>query len=181
MDENVKNLFKKVKLLVLDVDGVLTQGEIIYDNRGHELKIFNVKDGLGVFILAKLGIKVILLSARNSPILKKRAKDMHVTQVIGGILPKENALPKLLEKYDVSTEEICFIGDDLIDLAFMQKVGLGVAVADATIDLRNHADYITQKAGGKGAVREIVDLIIQSKDLKEEALKIIKNAKKGKN
>ena len=93
MAKNVKSLFKNVKLLILDVDGVLTKGEIIYDDKGNELKIFNVKDGLGVFLLSRVGIKTILLTARGGKVVQKRARDMRVVEVIGGILPKEKMLP----------------------------------------------------------------------------------------
>ena len=100
MNKKTADLFKKVKLLILDVDGVLTRGEIIYDDWGREQKIFNVKDGLGVFLLGRVGIKTILLSAKNSPVLKKRAADMRVAEVIGGILPKESMLGKIKKTRD---------------------------------------------------------------------------------
>lgn len=171
---NIKSLLKKVKLLVLDVDGVLTGGEIIYDDKGRELKIFNVKDGLGIFLLHKLGIKTIFLSARNSPVLRRRAKDMRVEEVIGGILPKENMISDIKKKYRVKDDEICFIGDDLIDLGMIKRVGAGIAVADAPLVVKNGARYITKKNGGQGAVREIADLIIAAKGLEKKVFKILK-------
>ena len=175
MNKKIKDLFKKVKLLILDVDGVLTRGEIIYDDKGRELKIFNVKDGLGIFLLGKVGIKTILLSAKNSPVLKKRAADMRVAEVIGGILPKESMLGKIKKTYNVKDKDICFIGDDLIDLVLIKKVGLGIAVSDAPGVVRESARYITKKKGGEGAVREVVDLIVQAKNLDRKILKWLKD------
>lgn len=172
---NINELFKKIKLLVLDVDGVLTRGEIIYDDRGRELKIFNVKDGLGIFILKKMGINTLLLTAKNSPVLKKRAKDMRVAEVIGGILPKESMLGKIKSKYKVKENEICFIGDDILDLGLIKKVGVGVAVKDATDLVKKSSRYITSQKGGEGAVREVIDLILKAKKLDKRIESFIKN------
>jgi 3-deoxy-D-manno-octulosonate 8-phosphate phosphatase (KDO 8-P phosphatase) len=168
-------LFRKVELLILDVDGVLTKGEIIYDDKGRELKIFNVKDGLGIFLLRKAGIKTIFLTAKDSPVVRRRAKDMNVEEVIGGVLPKEGVLSDIKKKYKIKEENICFMGDDLIDLGLMKKVGVGVAVNDAPYAVKKAAIYITEKKGGEGAVREVVDLVIKAKNLEEEIYKFIKN------
>ena len=176
----LKALFKKVKLLVLDVDGVLTKGEIIYDCQGRELKIFNVKDGLGIFILSRLGIKTIIVTAKDSRVVNRRAKDMRVAQVYSGILPKESLLPKIMKKFKVSSDQICFVGDDIIDIGIMERVGLPVAVADAAELLKSKAAYITRKKGGEAAAREVVDLIVESKNLQDKVLKIISTLKKKK-
>jgi len=175
---NPKTLFKKVKLLVLDVDGVLTKGEIIYDDQGRELKSFNVKDGLGVSILGRLGIHTIFLSANNSPVLHRRAKDMGVEEIIGGFLPKEKALDQIKSRYRVTAENICFIGDDLLDLGLMKIVGAGVAVGDASLDVKKVSCYITRKNGGEGAVREVVDLIIKAQGLENKVIAILENIKR---
>ncbi|MDD3295864.1 MAG: HAD-IIIA family hydrolase [Candidatus Omnitrophica bacterium] len=172
---NIKDLFKKVKLLILDVDGVLTGGEIIYDDRGRELKIFNVKDGLGVFLLGKVGIKTVILSARNSPVLQKRSLDMGVAAVIGGILPKEKALDDIKKRFKVGDSQICFIGDDLIDIGIIERVGLGVAVADSPAQVRRASVYVTKNKGGQGAVREIVDLILKAQGLEKKVLEFVRN------
>jgi len=177
MKKSLRESFKKIKLLILDVDGVLTKGEIVYDDKGRELKFFNVKDGFGVFILSKVGVKTVLLSARNSSILRKRAKDMRVVKVIGGMLPKENELAGIKREYNVKNSEICFIGDDLIDLGLIKVVGLGVAVSDAVSGIKGAADYITKKRGGEGAVREVVDLIIESKGLNKSVANWLKKPK----
>ncbi|MCD6583807.1 MAG: HAD-IIIA family hydrolase [Candidatus Omnitrophica bacterium] len=157
--------FKRVKLLVLDVDGVLTKGEIIYDNQDKELKIFNVKDGLSVFLLNKVGINTIFLTAKNSKVVRKRAKDMGVREVIGGILPKSKAIEKIKKKYKLKKDEICFIGDDLIDISAMKRVGLPIAVRDAPREVKSCALYVTKNRGGEGAVREVVEHILKAKNL----------------
>ncbi len=175
--KEIKKKLAKIKLLILDVDGVLTKEEIIYDDSGRELKIFNVKDGLGVYLLSLIGVKTILLSARNSPILKKRAKDMKVLEVRGGKLPKENELQEIKSTYKVKKEQICFVGDDLIDLGVIEKSGIGIAVKNACADVKKASDYITKKQGGEGAVREITDLIIEAKGSKKAILNFIKNPK----
>jgi len=170
-----KNLFEKVKLLVLDVDGVLTRGEIIYDDQGRELKVFNVKDGLAISLLSKVGIKTILLSARDSAVLKKRAADMNVAEVIAGILPKESVLGQITQKYKVKPEEICFMGDDLIDVGMIRAVGVGVAVADAPEFVRKAARYVTKRCGGQAAVREVIDCILKEQGLEEKVYAYLKN------
>ncbi len=162
IEEELKACFKKVKLLLLDVDGVLTDGRIIYDSRGRDSKFFDVHDGLGVFVLHESGIKTILITAKSSKTISPRAKDMRVAEVFAGIFPKTAVLGKILKKYDVSLDEICFIGDDLVDLSLMRKVGLPVAVANASREIKDAALYITNRSGGRGAVREIAELILKS-------------------
>ncbi|MCF7873708.1 MAG: HAD hydrolase family protein [Candidatus Omnitrophica bacterium] len=170
----IKKKLAKIKLLILDVDGVLTKEEIVYDDHGRELKMFNVKDGLGVYLLSVIGVKTIFLSAKNSPILKKRAKDMHVVEVRGGKIPKEGELEEIKDKYQVEEEEICFIGDDLIDLGMIEKAGVGIAVKNSYSEVKNSSDYVTLRQGGQGAVREVADLIIDAKKAKKKILQFIK-------
>jgi len=170
-------LFRKVRLLILDVDGVLTKGEIIYDDTGRELKAFNVKDGLGISLLRKVGLKTVLLTAKDSAVVRRRARDMHVEEVIGGVLPKESALNALMEKYSVEKSEICFIGDDLIDIGIMDEVGIPVAVCDAPAIVKCRAKYITAKSGGEGAVREVVDFIITAQRLEKKILQCLRQLK----
>ena len=165
MDKNIRKKFEKIKLLILDVDGVLTRGEIIYDNEGRELKAFNVKDGLGIFLLGTLGIPTILLTARASSVVERRARDMRVAEVIGGILPKVKVLDRIKKKYRVKEDQLCFVGDDLIDIGVMKKVGLPIAVGDAPLEVKKSAVYITKNHGGQGAVREVVELILKARKL----------------
>ncbi len=175
MAKDILCLFRKVKLLALDVDGVLTRGEIIYDDRGAELKIFNVRDGLGVVLLGKVGVKTAIVTAKDGRMVRRRARDMGIGEVVAGLLPKEKALPRLLARYHLRPEDICFIGDDLIDMGLMQKVGLGVTVADAPDAVKKVAGYVTKKRGGEGAVREVVELIIKAQRLEKKIAAWVKN------
>jgi len=170
LKEDLKEHFKKIKLLLLDVDGVLTDGRIIYDSRGHDSKFFDVHDGLGVFALYKFGIKTILITAKNSKAIKPRAKDMRVAKVYSDIFPKTAVLSKILQDYNVTVDEVCFMGDDLVDLSLMRKVGLPVAVANASSEIKAAAIYVTNATGGRGAVREIAELILRSQDKWKEVL-----------
>lgn len=163
---------KKIKLLLLDVDGVLTDGRIIYDSRGGDMKFFDVHDGLGVYILKKAGIKTILITAKGSLAIKPRARDMEVEAVFENISPKTSVLDKILKKYKVNTDEICFVGDDLVDLCLMKKVGFPIAVFNAAPEIKQAASYITLKYGGRGAVREVAELILKSQGRWQETIGI---------
>jgi len=156
----IREKARRIRLLLLDVDGVLTEGSMVYTGEGNAIKLFNVKDGLGINLLITSGIPVVILTAQISTIVRKRAADLDIPDVFHG-LPKENALPDILKKYDVTPEHICYIGDDVIDIATARQVGFSVAVADAVDDLKNIVDYITPQAGGKGAVRHIIELIMK--------------------
>lgn len=153
---------KKIKLLLLDVDGVLTDGRIIYDSSGRDMKFFDVHDGAGVYLLKKAGIPTILVTAKGSRSIRPRARDMRVAAVFADISPKSACLDKIIKKYKVSLEEICFIGDDLVDLCLMKKVGLSVAVLNACQEIKDAASYITSRKGGRGAVREVAELLLKA-------------------
>jgi 3-deoxy-D-manno-octulosonate 8-phosphate phosphatase (KDO 8-P phosphatase) len=153
---------KKIKLLLLDVDGVLTDGRIIYDSRGHDMKFFDVHDGLGVYLLKKAGIPTILITAKGSRSIKPRARDMRVDAVFADISPKSAVLDRILNKYKVKSEEVCFVGDDLVDLCLMKRVGFPIAVFNAAPEIKEAAAYITLRHGGRGAVREVTELILKS-------------------
>lgn len=154
---------RKVKLLLLDVDGVLTDGKIIYDSEGRDLKIFDVKDGLGVYLLKKAGILTILITARSSKVIKLRAKDMEVEEIFENAEDKRKILDHILRKYRVSSKEVCFVGDDLVDLSVMKRVGLAISVRDSCPEIKKISDYITKRKGGEGAVREVCELILKAK------------------
>jgi len=162
MDEILSQKAKRVKLLLLDVDGVLTDGMIVYDSRGHDMKFFDVHDGMGVYLLKKAGIPTILITAKGSRAIKPRARDMQVETVFENVSPKSAALDKILKKYKVSADQICFAGDDLVDLCLMDKVGFAVAVFNACPEIKQRAAYITLREGGRGAVREIAELILKA-------------------
>lgn len=169
--EEIKAKAGKIKLLLLDVDGVLTDGRIIYDSRGRDSKFFDVHDGLGVYVLAKAGIKTILITAKSSKTIRPRAKDMRVAEVFSDIFPKTAVLDKILKKYKVALDEICFVGDDLVDLSLMKKVGMPVAVANAAGEIKEAASFVTSHSGGRGAVREIAELILKSQDKWKDILR----------
>lgn len=172
MRANIANKIKKVKLLILDVDGVLTDGRIIYDSQGRDSKFFDVHDGLGVYLLKRVGIKTILITAKGSKTIKPRAKDMRVEEFYEDIFPKTKVLAKILKKHRIKTGNICFIGDDLVDLSIMKAVGFPVAVANASKDIKAASSYITQKKGGRGAVRETAELILKTQGKWQEAISI---------
>ncbi|MBU1090820.1 MAG: HAD hydrolase family protein [Candidatus Omnitrophica bacterium] len=160
--EDIKEKAKKIKLLLLDVDGVLTDGKIVYDSRGRDMKFFDVHDGLGVYLLGKEGIKTVLITAKGSRAIRPRARDMRVAEVFADISPKSAVLDKILNKYKVKPEEICFMGDDLVDLCLMKKVGFPIAVFNAVPEIKQVAAYICLREGGSGAVREVVELILKA-------------------
>jgi 3-deoxy-D-manno-octulosonate 8-phosphate phosphatase (KDO 8-P phosphatase) len=168
--EELKARFRKVKLLLLVVDGVLTDGRIIYDSSGRDSKFFDVHDGLGVYCLHKFGINTVIITAKSSKTISPRSKDMRVAEVFADIFPKTAVLDKILKKYRVTKDEICFVGDDLVDLSLMRKIGLPVAVANASPDVKEAAVYVTDCRGGRGAVREVAELILKSQDKWKDVL-----------
>lgn len=158
-------------MLLLDVDGVLTDGRIIYDSKGRDSKFFDVHDGLGVYLLSKAGIKTVLITAKGSAAIKPRARDMRVAEVFSDVSPKSAMLGKLTKKYNVLADEVCFVGDDLVDLGLIKLVGFSVAVANASPEIKAAASYITVKYGGRGAVREVAELILKSQGKWEDIIK----------
>jgi len=170
LSEELKARFRKIKLLILDVDGVLTDGRIAYDASGKDSKFFDVHDGLGVYCLHKFGIKTVIITAKSSKTIAPRAKDMHVAEVYADIFPKSAVLDKLLKKYHLTVAEICFVGDDLVDLALMRKIGLPVATANAVSQIKAAAVYTTVSSGGRGAVREVAELILKAQDKWKDVL-----------
>ena len=170
MDEFLREKARRVKLLLLDVDGVLTDGRIIYDSKGRDSKFFDVHDGLGVYLLKRAGILTVLITAKGSRAIKPRARDMQVAAVFENISPKTSAFDRILKEYNLNAQEVCFVGDDLVDLCLMKKVGLAIAVFNACAEVKNLADYITQREGGRGAVREVAELILKSQGKWQEIL-----------
>ena len=163
-NETVIKAAKKIKLLVLDVDGVLTDGKLYYGNSGEELKAFNIQDGLGIKLLQQGNIQVGIITGRVSGLLQRRADELGINPVIQGREDKLTALEELLQSTEFDLNEIAFVGDDLPDLAVINKVGLGLTVANASSTLALKADYQTKKSGGDGAVREIAELILVAQD-----------------
>lgn len=155
----------KIKLLILDVDGVMTDGSIILDNNGNETKRFYVRDGHGIKMLQKAGLTVAIITGRKSKVLEVRAKELGIKEVYQKIFKKSAVYEKLLKKYKCSDENVAFMGDDIVDQELFKRAGLSAAPCDADETARKLADVITQKGGGRGAVREFTDLILKSTGL----------------
>ena len=154
---------KKVKLLLMDCDGVLTDGRLYFSEQGEELKVFHVRDGQGIVMWHEAGFRSGIISGRNSPIVEMRSKQLGVEFVWQGRNDKVAALHEILAAANVGADEVAFIGDDIPDAEVMQHIGLPVAVGDAHDSAKAVAHYITQADGGCGAVREVIDLILAAK------------------
>lgn len=153
---------KQVRLVLLDVDGVLTAGEIIYDDTGRQIKIFNVKDGIGIRLLKEAGIGVGIITGRTGQALRHRCENLGIDLIFDGVLRKDKALKKISASTGIDTAAMAFVGDDLPDLPIMKQVGLAVAVGDAHEIVRQQAHVVTQAPGGRGAVREISEVILKA-------------------
>ncbi|HEX4131413.1 MAG TPA: HAD hydrolase family protein [Pirellulales bacterium] len=151
-----------IELILSDVDGVLTEGSIIFDNEGIELKRFHIRDGLGIKLWRRAGGKFGIVTGRNSHIVNLRAAELGIGIVRQGTEDKLAAAKEIMGQLELRPEQICYIGDDLPDLAAIQFAGVGVAVADACTEVRDAADYVTKAAGGRGAVRETVEWILKA-------------------
>lgn len=160
---------KTTRLVVFDVDGVLTDGTLTYSASGEEVKHFNVKDGVGIKLLQEYNVPVAIISAKDSAALAKRAADLKISHFFPGTKDKWPVLENLMQSLSVTADEVCYVGDDVIDLKVMKKVGLSMAPADAFWMVRNHAHHITEAAGGRGVAREVADLILGSRMPLEEA------------
>jgi len=171
MDAALFERAKKIKLLILDVDGVLTDGYLVYGQGGEELKFFNVRDGFGLSLWHRAGLKTVIITAKKSRVVIKRAKEMRVAKVYQNALDKLETFEKILKKFKVKSEEICYIGDDLIDLPILSRVGLGISLPEAAPEVISKVHYITKYNGGKGAVREAIDFILKSQGKWEEVTK----------
>jgi 3-deoxy-D-manno-octulosonate 8-phosphate phosphatase (KDO 8-P phosphatase) len=154
---------KRIELILSDVDGVLTDGGIYFDNQGIEIKRFHIRDGLGIRLWQRAGFKFGLLTARSSHIVKVRAAELNIDVVRQGFEHKLQAARDLIEQLGLKPEQVCHIGDDLTDLPVIRLVGLGVAVQDAAAEVCEAADYVTLLPGGRGAVREVIERVLKAK------------------
>jgi 3-deoxy-D-manno-octulosonate 8-phosphate phosphatase (KDO 8-P phosphatase) len=162
MNINLMEKLKKIKMLILDVDGVMTDGQIIMDDDGREIKHFDVRDGHGLKIIQRFGIRVVLLTGRKSAVVSHRARDLGITDVYQGSLNKKEALEKIMKKYRLRADSIAFLGDDIVDIPVLKRVGFSAAVADALVVVKKSVHYVTRSGGGRGAVRELCELILQA-------------------
>jgi 3-deoxy-D-manno-octulosonate 8-phosphate phosphatase (KDO 8-P phosphatase) len=163
----------RIRMLVLDVDGVLTDGRLYFDNNGNELKTFSTRDGLGLRVLQRQGAEIALITGRRSRIVEQRAAQLGIDHVYQGRNDKLNAYHELLEATGIEEQQICYAGDDWLDLPVLDRVGLAVTVADADPVVKKRVHWVTTRAGGQGAVREICDLILGARGFDEEALEEI--------
>lgn len=161
---------KQVKLLLLDVDGVMSDGKISFTNTGEEIKSFNTLDGHGIKMLRQSGVEVGIITGRQSQIVEKRAQDLGIHLLIQGREDKYTAMQELLEQHPCPLENIAFLGDDYPDLTVMTRVGLSLSVANAHPEVIKRSHWQTQRRGGEGAVRETCDFIMQAQNTYESAL-----------
>ncbi len=152
---------KKIKMLILDVDGVLANGDITYLDDGTELKAFDVQDGMGITLARLGGLKTGIITGRKSPIIERRVKDLKIDTLSQGSFNKLQPYLDILEKFNLSDEEICYMGDDVLDLVLLKRVGFSVTAANGRDEVKAVCDYTTKASGGRGAVRELVDLILK--------------------
>lgn len=160
--DRILNKASMIKLAVFDVDGVLTNGDIVFTDNGEELKTFNVQDGLGLAMLKRSGCEIAIISARSSPIIDKRMTELGINHVYQGQNNKRKTLLGILAELGIARVETLYVGDDLIDIPPMRESGLAIAVANAHPLVKQQADWVSQRSGGSGAVREICELILQS-------------------
>jgi 3-deoxy-D-manno-octulosonate 8-phosphate phosphatase (KDO 8-P phosphatase) len=161
---------KKIKLMVLDVDGVLTDGGIIIGSDGTEYKNFNVKDGSGISLARHVGIKFAIISGRFSRVITLRAKELKIEAVYQDIMVKAESYEKLKKKFGLKDEEICYVGDEIIDIPVFEKCGFSAAPADAVAEVKRAADFVCRKKGGRGCVREVIDMMLKEQGLWQTAV-----------
>jgi 3-deoxy-D-manno-octulosonate 8-phosphate phosphatase (KDO 8-P phosphatase) len=161
---------KKIRMLILDVDGVLTDGSIILDNEGNEFKAFHVRDGHGIRMLGKAGVHIALITGRYSKIVNRRALELGIDEVYQRCHAKVVAYEQLLSKFNLLDDQVAYVGDDVVDISLLKRVGLPVVVADAVEDAKKYAMMVTSNRGGRGAVREVTDLLLKAAGRWEEML-----------
>ncbi len=165
MDSVLIEKMRRVRLLILDVDGVLTDGAIIYSERGGEIKHFDVRDGHGIKLLMRAGIGVALVTARESRVVATRARDLGIDLLFQGRKDKLACFADILEHEGLGADETAFVGDDLVDLPVLRRVGFSVSVPEGVAEVRERVDYVTEASGGRGAVREVCEMILRAQGL----------------
>jgi 3-deoxy-D-manno-octulosonate 8-phosphate phosphatase (KDO 8-P phosphatase) len=160
--ESMEERLKKIKLLILDVDGVMTDGRIIFDSNGVESKFFNVKDGHGIKMLQRSGVEVGIISGRESMVVTNRAKELGIDRVYQKAIDKLTPFLAILADTGLAAEEVAFVGDDVIDIPVLKRVGLAAAPPDAVAEVLPCVHFVTTMGGGWGAVREVCDLIMKA-------------------
>jgi len=168
--DSLEGNLKKIRLIIFDVDGVLTDGGIIFGSGGLEIKSFNVRDGHGIKIAKRCGLDIALVTGRTSEVVHRRAQDLGIERVFQGVWDKKPVLAQLLTELNLTPDQVAVMGDDVVDIPLMQRTGAGFTVPEAPEEVRREADYVTRYAGGKGAAREIVEIILKAQGKWEAAL-----------
>ena len=161
---------RRIKLLILDCDGVLTDGRIIMLPDSDETKAFDVKDGHGIVMAQRAGLRIAIISGRKSSVVRARATELGVTHLYEMAWVKTEPYEKLLAEDGLTDEEVCYVGDDVVDIPLLRRAGLGVAVADAVEETKKHSHIVTERVGGRGAVREVIEFILKAQDKWDEAM-----------
>ncbi len=172
MDPSLRERLAKVRLLLLDVDGVLTDGKLYFDAEGRETKIFHVHDGSGLVYWRRLGFCTALLSGRDSPAVRARAKGLRIDEVHLGLKTKLEAFEEILVRRQLSPEESLYMGDDLLDLPVLRAAGVAVTVPQGRPQVKAVCDYVTEAAAGEGAVREVIENLLVAKGLFKKILAV---------
>ena len=167
-DKELKEKARKIKLLAFDVDGVMTNGDVTYDENGVEYKTFNVKDGHGLVRMRKSGFITAIITARNNGTVAHRAKNLNITELHQGHMIKLPVLEELLKKYNLGFENVSYMGDDLPDIPILEKVGLACCPNDAVDEVKDICNFISSKDGGRGAVRELCDFILNAQGFEKD-------------
>lgn len=160
-----------IKLLLLDVDGILSDGKIYYDNAGNEFKSFHASDGIGIKLLIASGVNVGIITGRSSEIVNRRAKELGINIVQQGIKDKLSAIQHIVDTENLAPQQIAYMGDDLPDISAIKFAGFGITAPNAQELIKHHVDYVTETPGGYGAVREACELIMQSQGTFDDAIK----------
>ena len=161
--DDFRDRARKIKILVMDVDGVLTGGEVILDRQGNELKMFHVRDGHGIKMIQRTGMKTAIITGRSSNVVTIRAEELGIVDVFQGSKDKLPTFRELLERHGLDEEEAAYIGDDIVDIPVMKRAGLSFTVADAEQYVKEVAHFVAGRNGGRGAVREIIDLLLKAR------------------
>ena len=170
LTNDIRDRLFKIKLLIVDCDGVLTDGRIVLLSETEETKFFDVKDGHAIRMAGRAGLKTAIISGRASFAVRARARDLGIAYLYEGAWIKIGPYEEVLAAEGIGDESVCYVGDDVTDIPLMRRVGLAIAVADAVEEVRQHAHYVTERPGGRGAVREVIELILKAQSKWDEAM-----------
>ena len=174
----IRDRIKRIKMLLLDVDGVMTDGGVILGPGRIELKKFNTYDGLGITLAKAAGLLVGVLTARDSEVVRRRARELKIDEVRQGFFHKKEGYEAILKQYRLKDEEVAYVGDDLLDIPILERAGLAICVANGVKEAKRVSHYVTQKKGGDGAVREVVEMLLQGRGDKDVVQKAIFRGRK---